>query len=355
MAVKFFCVIVPAYNEGKVIASSLFSLKKIFNKDNIYVVSDGSTDNTASIARAEKVNVLDLKKNHGKALAQEKVICRYKLTERYKYVLFSDADSQIDKNFLKEARKFISKKPALIVGTVRSEKKGLISAFRTYEYGLSHRIFKSAQNVIKTVTVAPGCASLYNSKVLEKLNLKSPTITEDFDLTIQIHKSKLGEIVYANRAIVITQDPLTLKDYWKQVLRWNIGTWQNYFLHKLFRLNNKYNLELNFLFLDNFLWAASIILAAFYISALANIFLGMLATLIACAIAISVAERRYWIIPYIPIFPLFYVINITSFFYALFLVIFCAKKQRNFLWNKLERYASRDDTIIRKKRPQKGR
>jgi len=336
--IRDFCVIVPAYNEEKVISSSLRSLKNVFDPCDIYVVSDGSTDNTASLASLEGVNVLNLKKNRGKALAQEKVIKCKKLTKRYKYVLFSDADSQIDANFLIAAKVHLSKNPALIVGTVKAHRKGFISAFRTFEYGLSHRVYKTAQNFIKTITVAPGCASLYNSQVLEKLNLKSETLTEDFDLTIQIHKGELGDIIYASNAIVTTQDPINLKDYWKQVLRWNIGTWQNYFLHKLYKMNKKFNLELNFLFLDNVMWIVSLVFGILFPAVLLHIVAGVTITIYSFALIIALLEKKLWVVPYIPVFPLFFVINIISYFYALFRVIYITKKKKTFSWNKVSRF-----------------
>ncbi len=336
--IKNFCAIIPAYNEERVIVSSLCSLKNVFSKKDIYVVSDGSSDKTVILARGEGVNVLNLENNVGKAIAQEKVIEKFKLTKRYKYILFSDADSQLDSNFLRAMEPCLSKNPALIVGTVKSHKRGLISAFRTFEYGLSHRVYKRAQNFIRTITVAPGCASLYRSSILEKLSLKNGTITEDFDLTIQIYQKKLGRIIYAPKAIVITQDPMTLKDYWKQVLRWNLGTWQNYFLHRLYKPNSRYNLELNFLFIDNFLWVASILLAIAYHGIVLNIILGMIATIYVIAIIISFLEHKLWIILYILAFPIFFFINIAAYFYSLFRVIYSLRRNRKLTWNKVARY-----------------
>jgi poly-beta-1,6-N-acetyl-D-glucosamine synthase len=338
MAKRTLSVIIPAYNEEKVISSSLQSLTKVIDCKDIFVVSDGSTDNTVSIARAEGVNVLALEKNGGKGVAQKKVIEHYKLTKKYKYVMFADADSCLSDNFLAEVEGCLKINPALIVGTVTSHKKGLISAFRTYEYGLSHRIYKSAQNTIQAVTVAPGCASIYRGDVLAKLDLDSPTLTEDFDLTIQIHKKKLGKVIYVKDAVVTTQDPLTFRDYWKQVLRWSTGTWQNFFMHKLYKPNSKFNLELLFLFLDNFLWLATLYVAIFHPQLFLNMFEAMFASIAILGSIVAFLERKFWILPYTPLFPIFYFINIFAYYYSLFRVIFGGKK--TFAWNKVGRYAA---------------
>jgi len=338
MAKRTFCVVIPAFNEEKVIASSLRSMKKIFKTQDIYVVSDGSKDKTVSIARSKGVNVMALRQNGGKAVALRKLITSRNLTERYRYVLFSDADSRLDQNFLLEIKKVIKLKPALAVGTVISDKKGLISAFRTYEYGVTHLVYKNAQNGIKTITVAPGCASLYRSDALTKLDLSGRTMTEDFDLTIQIHQKKLGDVIYAPKALVVTQDPMTIRDYWRQIVRWDTGTWQNIVEHKLYKPNNKFNLEMYFLTIDNFLWLATIIFTILHPNLFPLFLLSTILTIAVFATLIAFLQRKLWILLYCPLFPLFIFLNISAYYYSLSRVLFSDRK--SFLWQKVKRYSA---------------
>src|SRR6266498_1563115 len=211
---RSFCVVVPAFNEAQVIEASLDRLLGLLLQGDIYVVSDGSSDETGRIARRMGVNILTLARNQGKARALHSLIQFFELTKKYDYILFSDADSQMAPDFLTVAQKYLQDRPACIVGTVKSDKYGLISAYRTYEYSLTHQIFKRAQDILNVITVAPGCASLYRSDIIDQLEFSHRTLTEDFDLTIQIHQKKLGQIVYAPDAYVITQDPPTVRDYW---------------------------------------------------------------------------------------------------------------------------------------------
>jgi LmbE family N-acetylglucosaminyl deacetylase len=85
-------VIIPAYNEEKTIADVLKILVSVRQNgliDEIIVVSDGSNDNTARVAKISGVdNVLDLKKNIGKTKA---VIEGVKYTSG-EILLFLDAD-----------------------------------------------------------------------------------------------------------------------------------------------------------------------------------------------------------------------------------------------------------------------
>lgn len=59
-------VVIPAYNEEKTIREVIQVVKKVNIVSRIIVVSDGSIDNTADIARKEEVEILDLKNNIGK-------------------------------------------------------------------------------------------------------------------------------------------------------------------------------------------------------------------------------------------------------------------------------------------------
>jgi glycosyltransferase involved in cell wall biosynthesis len=61
--------IVPAFNEEETLADVLSVLKETPLVDEILVVSDGSTDDTVSIARAMGIHTLHLHKNHGKGMA----------------------------------------------------------------------------------------------------------------------------------------------------------------------------------------------------------------------------------------------------------------------------------------------
>lgn len=61
--------IVPAYNEQETLTDVITVLKSMTRIDEIFVVSDGSTDETVEIARALKVKAIHLLRNHGKGRA----------------------------------------------------------------------------------------------------------------------------------------------------------------------------------------------------------------------------------------------------------------------------------------------
>lgn len=66
---KSVAAIIPAYNEEKTIGNVLKPLSAMEIIDEIIVISDGSYDNTASIARDYNARVIELEKNQGKSNA----------------------------------------------------------------------------------------------------------------------------------------------------------------------------------------------------------------------------------------------------------------------------------------------
>ncbi len=90
---KQLSVIIPAYNEEKVIFKNLKQvesyLKRNFDKHEIIVVNDGSSDKTADeVRKFGKAKLVTYKKNRGKGYAVKKGVFRAK----YEHVLFMDAD-----------------------------------------------------------------------------------------------------------------------------------------------------------------------------------------------------------------------------------------------------------------------
>ncbi len=81
-------VIIPAYNEATRIAYVIDVVKAATLSQDILVVDDGSTDNTAAVAEAQGVRVLRLPENVGKGTA----LRRGAVNARGDILLFLDAD-----------------------------------------------------------------------------------------------------------------------------------------------------------------------------------------------------------------------------------------------------------------------
>ncbi len=84
-------VIIPCYNESATIGSIVLKVKSLV--DNVLVVDDGSTDDTARIAKAAGANVISHKKNYGKSAAIKNGF-KYALNKNYDYIVTIDGDGQ---------------------------------------------------------------------------------------------------------------------------------------------------------------------------------------------------------------------------------------------------------------------
>jgi cellulose synthase/poly-beta-1,6-N-acetylglucosamine synthase-like glycosyltransferase len=223
-------MIVPGHNEENVIASTLESLLELVNAADIYVVDDGSTDDTAMIARTKVSNVLSLSPNVGKATAVNMLIETFNLANRYEYILPMDADTRVTRDFLAHALPVLDEdvdhKIACVVGKVVGQSHNWVTTYRLWEYEVTQRIHKAAQSAERAITVSPGCSTVYRADIYNKVKVPTGTLTEDMDLTFLIHRMKLGRVIYCDKARVITQDPRTLRDLMKQIDRWYTGFWQ---------------------------------------------------------------------------------------------------------------------------------
>lgn len=85
------CAIIPSYNESKTIGALVTKVRSLGL--DVIVVDDGSSDETAEIAKAAGAHVLRNSQNKGKG-ASLKTSFRYVLTKDYDAVITMDGDGQ---------------------------------------------------------------------------------------------------------------------------------------------------------------------------------------------------------------------------------------------------------------------
>jgi glycosyltransferase involved in cell wall biosynthesis len=81
-------VIIPAYNEEATVGEVVAAARLGDSVGEVIVVSDGSSDGTAAIARAGGARVVELEQNRGKAAAMKVGL----LAASFEIILFLDAD-----------------------------------------------------------------------------------------------------------------------------------------------------------------------------------------------------------------------------------------------------------------------
>ncbi len=226
---KKLCLLLPGHNEELIIATTIRSAVAAGqNISDIYVVDDCSSDKTRreAVALLGKDHVLTVKRS-GKALAVKKAIKKFNLDTRYKWLHIADADSVFGANYFRIYRKKLQpKKYAVAVGFVQSLRGNWISTYRAASYTYSQHVNRRIQSKLGMISVFPGPITCFRTDILHKLDFEANTLTEDFDITLQVHRQKLGKILYIPTAVNYTQDPQSFKDFCKQNMRWQRGFFQ---------------------------------------------------------------------------------------------------------------------------------
>lgn len=249
-------LLIAAHNEELVIGNTIRSaIKAGMDRKHIYVVDDNSTDKTSTIARRilGTRNVIKVDRS-GKGLALTKASKHFDLTNRYRWIHIADADGGFSPDYFKIFRSRLRVKYAAATGFVRSLPGGPISQYRVVEYTIGQEIHRRFQALAHTVTVIPGPTSCFRSDIFQQVDFANKSLTEDFDVTLQIHRQKLGKIQFIPQAIAYTQDPKNLKDYTKQITRWNRGVMQGIRRHKVGRRFNRLDAYLSYQVAQNLIF-----------------------------------------------------------------------------------------------------
>ncbi|HET9607586.1 MAG TPA: polysaccharide deacetylase family protein [Nitrospira sp.] len=231
-----FAVIIPAYNEEKVICKAVWALLSIPQTDfEIIVVDDGSTDRTsealiASFSDNPRVRVLR-KRNGGKATA-----LRLGLKETHaEFIVTQDADTVFAQYALPLLlRHFADPQVGAVAGAaVVGNTVNWLTRFQWMEYITSQNMDRRALELVNAITVVPGAIGAWRrSALLAAGGFVGDTLAEDADATLRIELAG-WRVVSENKAIAQTEAPETVGAFWKQRFRWMFGTLQAVFKHRL--------------------------------------------------------------------------------------------------------------------------
>jgi cellulose synthase/poly-beta-1,6-N-acetylglucosamine synthase-like glycosyltransferase len=311
------CVVIPAFNEEKLVARCVSSvLAAGLAPSQVFVIDDASTDETRAALRVfDGVTVMTNPTRLGKSGGVARLLEQERLTDRFAFISLLDADSHVAPEYFETVLRTFDESldVVLVCGTPRSERYNGVTAFRTLEYMLGARLYRDGQDAVGVITVAPGCASTYRSTILGELDWNGGTLVEDMDLTLQIHRQRLGTIRYAPDAIVFTQDPRRVRDYIGQITRWHSGTWQVMRRHGLPFGGQRIDAEFALLALEGLLYSLLIlagpVCAYFWPVAVLTWFLFDQLVMLVAAVACAVALRRSDVVMWYPVFSVFRFIN----------------------------------------------
>ena len=237
-------VLIPAYNEEKVIVRTVRSVMNSDYKNlRIIVIDDGSKDRTVAVAReaytaeiaSGYVTVLS-KQNAGKAEALNYAVRQ--LEEEF-YVGI-DADTVIAPDAIsKLVCHFADPKIGAVAGNAKvGNKVNLWTRWQALEYITSQNFERRALDLFNIVTVVPGAIGAWRTSAVVKGGCYPiNTVAEDADLTMNLLEQGY-KVIYEDRALAFTEAPVTANGLMRQRFRWSFGILQAVFKHKhAFRTN----------------------------------------------------------------------------------------------------------------------
>ena len=228
-------IIIPAFNEAKVIQKTLESVLASDYPDlRVIVVDDGSSDRTrdvvSSIAQTDGRIELIEQDNHGKWFAEDQALNN---VETPIFVIV-DADTLLHQDAIKHlVQPFRDKTVGAVAGTVEiGNRDNVITACQAIEYKISQSVMRRAYEVFNGILVVPGAIGAWRKDAVFASGLVSgDTITEDADLTVALHRSRF-KVVYAPLARSYTEAPNSVSAFMQQRLRWSLGMLQVAWKHK---------------------------------------------------------------------------------------------------------------------------
>ena len=233
-------VVVPAWNEGNVIAASIDMLMRMdYPREalRVYVVDDDSTDDTPDVVQAKarqyRGQVFHLRRERGgegKAHTLNHGLREILLDDWAQAVMIMDADVLfVPLTLRRMARHLADPEVGAVTAYIKegSDPDNLVSRFIAFEYITAQAASRRAQNVLGAMACLAGGAQLHSRENLEAIGgeIDTTTLAED---TLTTFRTQLtgARVVFDGNAVVWAEEPGSLAALWKQRLRWARGNLQ---------------------------------------------------------------------------------------------------------------------------------
>jgi poly-beta-1,6-N-acetyl-D-glucosamine synthase len=217
-------VLIPAHNEAATIGGLVSACRQqAYPLDEIIVVADNCTDDTAAVASREGARVI-ITANGDKAANQNVALP----TITSDVVIGFDADTIPDSDCISLMMADLADGYDATCSTILPlQPKGLFIRARRFSYALGRRWWRLCQAAVGRIQVLTGAAYAFRADVIRSVGgFPTGLISADMDATWAMHKAgyRLG---YTAKAVARTVDPETFREYRLQMRRWASGYFQN--------------------------------------------------------------------------------------------------------------------------------
>lgn len=237
-------ITVPVFNEEKTVEKTVESLMDLnYPKDKLqlFLVDDGSTDNTWQVLQKFKdySNIKIFHKENGGKFTVLNFALSQTTTPFFGCL---DADSFADRESLVRLMSTFEKDSsimAVVPSVTVCNSKNFIQSAQVAEYYMGV-YFKKMLGFLKAIDVTPGPLTVFKKEVFDNIGgYRHGHNTEDMEIAyrMQTHNYK---IEHCHDAYVYTNTPGTIKKLYKQRLRWIFGFLNNTIDYRSVLFKKKY-------------------------------------------------------------------------------------------------------------------
>ena len=225
-----FAIVIPAHNEGRVLAPLIECCKNVDYPGalyDVYVIADNCEDDTAAVARAAGARVI-VRTNHdqrGKGYALDYAFRKINAESRgYDAFVVFDADNLVHPDFLNVMNSYVAAGHQVIQGRMdaKNPTDSWISATFGMSVWVSNRFWFLAKHNIGFSSVLGGTGMCISTELVRQIGWGATSFTEDLEFTM---KALLAGVktAWAHDAICYDEKVLTFAASWKQRVRWVQG------------------------------------------------------------------------------------------------------------------------------------
>ena len=238
-------IILPMYNEEKVIVNTIQNLLGVDYDDySIIVVDDGSTDDSCLLVDTHFSANLRVKllrqSNAGKSAALNRALKE----STSEIIVTVDADTWVRPDAIRNIVAYFSREEvAAVAGHITvGNRMNLLTEMQYYEYLAIWDNDRAFSDRVNGILIVPGALAGYRRTAVNAVGgFKSEVIAEDTELTLRLLYNNYILRNAAN-AVGCTEAPDNLKMFFRQRVRWTTGLAQGLVMHNrgLFTHSNKW-------------------------------------------------------------------------------------------------------------------
>ena len=228
-------VIVPAYNEGPVLANCVRSLvSSDYRRVEVLIVDDGSSDDTPEVIASLVAQYPQVRGVHQQNAGKGAALNRGIAESTGEVLLFVDADGIFSAGTIGEMLRGFDRPE---VGAVCGDDRPVnLNRVQTRMMAvLSHAgtgLVRRALTVLGCLPIVSGNVGAFPRAVVEEIGgFDESTVGEDLELTWRVHRAGY-RVRFCPRALVYAESPSTVGTLWRQRVRWARGLLQTMRLHR---------------------------------------------------------------------------------------------------------------------------